>query len=155
MECNSLEPGLSCNPSNCAADCGLANVCALLDNPDIEAFEGAVDHLLDLRSMLNGGDAREGIAAFIELRRLVEHRFVIEMFRLKRWMENHFTVVLSQAGTADCNAVLPFEGKARSIEHLETYYRNRFFEFHPEVEAGVKICLDYRQLEGAGASARA
>jgi hypothetical protein len=79
----------TCTPATCEGSCALQVIDSLLRETHCVTGEH-VDTLLDLRSLLRRGEnAEAALNVFCQLRRAMEPKHYLALYRLRRWMENH------------------------------------------------------------------
>jgi hypothetical protein len=78
-----------CLTDRCRPGCSLQLMGELLATPGAVTSEEA-DYLLDLHQLLSRrADAEQALRVFCELRRRLEQRHYLALYRLRRWLQNH------------------------------------------------------------------
>lgn len=78
-----------CLTERCRPGCSLQVLGELLATPGAVTSEEA-DYLLDLHQLLSRrADAEQALRVFCELRRRLEQRHYLALYRLRRWLQNH------------------------------------------------------------------
>ncbi len=100
--CPCVEAGA---PASCRSECAFEVVDGLLSRPGAVTGE-EVDCLLDFRQVLQRRqDAEALLRLFCELRRRLERRHYLPIYRLRRWLENQIKAEVSSPGGGPAVAV--------------------------------------------------